>query len=244
MVSTAFLAGCGVNDDTSPSQDTLSMEDVLSSQETEQSAEYNVYIEETEPTPVYTEIDGEYIYGSFEDAAAQLNINEDESGTDLYQKTDAAALIEKYLDWEYELEVVQEDAYYYHVKEVKDGNDTGTYAIFVLDGGGRIISASFYQGNVYDYDSQEMISQQEAYDISCKAILEKYNDAEKGISYVITSSMEDSKIEISVIHNKPYYLLEITGCPEGSEGDEFSQVVFYPQIDIYTGECVEIARTF
>ncbi len=241
MLSTAFLAGCGINEDTPSSQDMLSLQDTPSSQETAQSTENSVYIEETEPIPLYTEIDGEYIYESFEDAAAQLNINE--NAGEMYEKTDIEALIEKYLDWKYELEVVQEDAYYYHIKEVKDGNDTGTYAIFVLDGSGGIISASFYQGNMYEYDENEMISPQEAYEFACQAIHEKYDDAQRGISYVITSSMEDTQIEKVVIKNKLYYILEISGCPEGSEDDEDSQVWFTPQIDAYTGECVEIAST-
>ena len=233
VISSTIFFGCAQKDNGN-SFDGISTEEVLDTKDPSQNQEAS------EGATVVDEQSG-YIYESVEGEAAILT--KSETCTNPYYKSDIRDLIDKYLDWKYDTTVVLEEEYLYHIKEIKNGNDTGTYAIFTFNGDGTIDSASFYQGSVYDMNDEKLIGEERAYEIACEAIHKKYDNPENNIVYEIVTSVSEAGINKETIKNNVYYTMEICGYISGSEHDELNEVWFVPRIDAYSGECTEIAST-
>ena len=125
--------------------------------------------------------------------------------------------------------------------EIKNGYPTGTSMGIVLDNEGYISHLTLRKGTAYDADASTFVDKKEAFDKAVEATKEKYKD--KNLEF----NAKYSEDKISVYYNPAKglcYTFEFEGAIDGKWNDELSIFEFYPSINVYDVNDIEIASSF
>lgn len=184
---------------------------------------------------VYNESD-RTVYVSFKGDDSERLFSDEER----YSEDDAEQLASIMLGDEYELRLISKDEGSCMYEEYKDGHQTGGLATYLFDREGYISEASFRKGTVYEFDEDEMISEELAFELAVKAIKEKY-----GEDTVVEGTVDDYMIKTYYVPKRDeicYWIDKITGHVQEYVGTVADPVYFYVTVSP-DGTFVEVAST-